>query len=73
MLNREIYMLQKISGIRYLFPILATLYNPYRQEVIITRQMLQASWGASLTTITCVYIILCVISVCYSIVAALHI
>ena len=33
-----------------------------------TRQMLQASWGASLTAITCVYIILCVISVCYSIV-----
>ena len=30
--------------------------------------MLQASWGASLTAITCVYIILCVISVCYSIV-----
>ena len=33
----------------------------------ITRQMLQASWGASLTTITYVYIV-CVISVCYSIV-----
>ena len=32
-----------------------------------TRQMLQASWGVSLTAITCVYI-LCVVSVCYSIV-----
>ena len=32
-----------------------------------TRQMLQASWGASLTMITCVDI-WCVISVCYSIV-----
>ena len=31
-----------------------------------TRQMLQALWGASLTMITCVYI-LCVINVCYSI------
>ena len=32
-----------------------------------TRQMLQASWGPSLTAITCVYI-LCVISMYYSIV-----
>ena len=32
-----------------------------------TRQMLQASWGASLTAITSAYI-LCVISVCYSMV-----